>query len=36
MFAGSMVALVTPMNDDLSIDYDSYLKLIGECINAGK
>ena len=28
MFAGSMVALVTPMNDDLSIDYDSYLKLI--------
>ena len=28
MFTGSMVAVATPMNEDGSIDYDSYENLI--------
>jgi 4-hydroxy-tetrahydrodipicolinate synthase len=35
MFEGTGVAIVTPLNEDLSIDFDSFGKVINHCISGG-
>lgn len=35
LFEGSATALVTPMNDDFSINYDEYRTLVQKCVDAG-
>ncbi len=35
LFYGSAPALITPMNEDFTVDFDSYRALVKKCINAG-
>lgn len=34
LFEGSATALITPMNDDYSVNYDEYRKLVQKCVDA--
>lgn len=35
LFEGSATALVTPMNDDYSVNYDDFEKLVKKCLDGG-